>query len=71
MGAVVPAPRKGETVCYMAIAGSTYDAVITAVHSSEVVDLDVALGRGHTLHLSRIKRRHSVSERLVWFRMDD
>ena len=58
--------RVGQNVRYVAEAGDSYTAVVTEIHSPEIVDLDVPAGGGSIVHLSRVLLAWSGQRRGRW-----
>lgn len=58
----------GESVWYAAIAGDVWPAVVTAVRSPEVLDVEIVISHKDRLALSKVPRRSDLFERGVWHR---
>lgn len=49
-------PARGDIVCYRAIAGEVYEAVVTGVREGGFVDVDVMVpGTEHRVGLSAVR----------------
>ena len=58
--------KVGQKVRYVAIAGESYTAAVTEIHSSSVVDLDITAHDGAIVHLSRVLLAWSGHRRGRW-----